>query len=379
VIDNQRSLFDIPPDVTYLNLAAHSPLLKSVYDAGIEGLGRKYHPWDLDLAKTPAEAERLRGLFAALIGAGAGDVAIVSSTSYAVETAARNLALGKGRKVIALQDQFPSNVLSWRHLAAEVGGELHFVARPANDDWTQAVLEALDGTVDIAALPPCHWSDGSRLDLVTIGARCRELGIALVVDATQAVGAMPFDVKEIQPDYVACSAYKWLLCPYTLGFLYAAPHRQSGTPIEFHRWNHAGVSVSATGVGYPEGYNEGARRYDMGEVNNFILMPMAVQALTQLGLWTPDAIQAYTKPLTQAVADGARARGWTVPADEFRVGHYIAMKPRGALKPGIVQRLQKEWKVNVSERAGGIRVAPHLFNDMADVERFFEALDKALA
>ncbi|MEK9752206.1 MAG: aminotransferase class V-fold PLP-dependent enzyme [Rhodospirillaceae bacterium] len=379
MLDNQRALFDIPDDVTYLNLAAHSPFLKSVYAAGVEGLGRKYHPWDIDLAQAPAEAERLRGLFAALIGAGAGDVAIVNSTSYAVETAARNVALGRGRKVVVLEDQFPSNVLSWRHLAAERGAALHFVPRPGDCDWTRAVLEALDGTVDAAALPPCHWSDGSRLDLVAIGRRCRELGVALVIDGTQAIGAMPFDVKEIQPDFVACSAYKWLLCPYTLGFLYAAPHRQSGTPIEFHRWNHADVAASATGASYAEGYNDGARRYDMGEVNNFIHLPMSIQALTQLGLWTPAAIQAHVKPLTDAVAAGARARGWTVPPDGHRVGHYIGMKPPGALKPGLVQRLQKEWKVNVSERAGGVRVAPHVFNDMADVKRFFEALDKALA
>ena len=289
------------------------------------------------------------------------------------------MALGKGRKVLVLEDQFPSNVLSWRHLAAERGGELNFVARPADGDWTRAVLEALDGTVDIAALPPCHWSDGSCLDLVRIGKRCRELGAALVIDGTQAIGAAHFDVGEIQPDFVACSAYKWLLCPYTLGFLYAAPHRQDGTPIEFHRWNHAGVSASATGTGYPESYNEGARRYDMGEINNFIHMPMSVAALTQLGLWTPAAIQAYVKPLTDAVAEGARARGWSVPADGLRVGHFIGMKPKGGLRPGLVQRLQQEWKVNVSERAGGVRVAPHLFNDKADIERFFEVLDMALA
>ena len=379
MLDNQRHLFDIPKGVTYLNTAAHSPLMKSVVEAGIEGLGRKHHPWDIDLTQAPAEAERLRGLFAALIGAAANDVAIVNSTSYAVETAARNLKLGKGRKVIALQDQFPSNVLSWRNLAAETGGILEFVARPADDDWTSAVLDALDRSVDIAALPPCHWSDGSFVDLVQIGARCRELGIALVVDGTQVIGAMPFDVKEIQPDFIACSAYKWLHCPYTLGFLYAAPHRQGGKPLEYHRWNHAGVTASATEIGYPQDYNEGARRYDMGEVNNLIHLPMAIRALTQLGVWTPDAIQGYLKPLTDAVADGARARGWSVPVDGRRVGHYTSMKPAEALQAGLVARLAKESAVFVSERAGGVRVSPHVFNDLADIERFFEALDKALA
>ncbi|MBT6095660.1 MAG: aminotransferase class V-fold PLP-dependent enzyme [Rhodospirillaceae bacterium] len=379
MLSNQRHLFDVPDEVTYLNCAAHTPLLNSVRQAGTEGLDRKYHPWDIDASATPAEAEKLRGLFAGLIGAKAGDVAIVNSTSYGIETAARNVALAAGQKILMVQDQFPSNVLSWRHLATEKGGEMAFVPRPTDGDWTAAILGHLDGDVAIAALPPCHWSDGSSLDLVAIGARCREVGAAFVIDATQVIGAKPFYVNEIQPDFVACSGYKWLCCPYTLGFLYAAPHRQNGTPLEFHRWNHEEPNAVATETGYPADYNSGARRYDMGEINNFIHMPMAVAALTQVAEWTPAAIQNYLTPLTDAVAEGAEARGWVVPVRGKRVGHYIGMVPPQTLSPEIVPRLQREANVHVSQRGAGVRVSPHLFNDGTDIERFFEALDSVLA
>ena len=194
-----------------------------------------------------------------------------------------------------VQDQFPSNVLSWRHLATEKGGEMAFVPRPTDGDWTAAILGHLDGDVAIAALPPCHWSDGSSLDLMAIGARCREVGAAFVIDATQVIGAKPFDVNEIQPDFVACSGYKWLCCPYTLGFLYAAPHRQNGTPLEFHRWNHEEPNAVATETGYPADYNSGARRYDMGEINNFIHMPMAVAALTQVAEWISNKLEKLVR------------------------------------------------------------------------------------
>lgn len=278
-----------------------------------------------------------------------------------------------------VQDQFPSNVLSWRHLAAEKDGELVVVPRPADGDWTRAVLDLLDDGIAIAALPPCHWSDGSVLDLAQVGIRCRDVGAAFVVDGTQVIGAMPFDVNEIQPDFVACSAYKWLLCPYTLGFLFAAPHRQAGTPLEFHSWNHYPPGTAAGGKGYPETFNIGARRYDMGEINNFINMPMAVAALSQVSEWTPAAIQAYVRPLTDAVADGAKARGWSVPPAENRVGHFIGMVPPETLSPEIVPRLQRETNVHVSQRGAGVRISPHLFNDDDDIERFFQALDSVLA
>ena len=67
-LDNQKHLFDIEEEVTYLNCAAYTPLLKASYISGLKGLDRKYHPWSLDSMETPAEAEHLRSLFAGLIG-----------------------------------------------------------------------------------------------------------------------------------------------------------------------------------------------------------------------------------------------------------------------------------------------------------------------
>jgi selenocysteine lyase/cysteine desulfurase len=141
-------------------------------------------------------------------------------------TAAANLPLGTGRKIIVLQHQFPSIAYSWRVLAGDRAANLVTIARPDDWDWTSAVLEKINDETDIVSVPPVRWMDGSRLDLVRIGKRCRKKGAAFVVDATQAVGAMPLDISQLQPDFLFCSAYKWLLCPYTLAFLYAAPERQ---------------------------------------------------------------------------------------------------------------------------------------------------------
>ena len=70
------------------------------------------------------------------------------------------------------------------------------------------------------------------LDLVAIGAACRAIGAKFVVDATQSAGAVPFDVAAVRPDFLCASAYKWLLCPYGLAFLYASPDNQQGAPLE---------------------------------------------------------------------------------------------------------------------------------------------------
>ena len=300
-----------------------------------------------------------------------------ASTAYAIATATGNLELGAGQSVLVLEQQFPSNYYAWRHLADERGGRLVTVPRPADGDWTAAVLERLDRDTAIASLPPCHWSDGGRLDLVAIGRRCRELGVGLVVDATQAAGAMPLDVGAIEPDFLACSAYKWLLCPYTLGFLYAAPHRQSGTPLEFHRWNHGDPVAVVTEMAYAEDYSAGARRYDMGERNNLINLPIAVTALQQVTEWTPAVVQERLAGLTTMVAEAARSRGWRVPPDAHRIGHFIGVTPPGPLPTGLMASLAAK-RVFISQRGDGLRISPYLYNEPDDIVRLFEALDDVL-
>src|SRR5690606_30866833 len=134
---------------------------------------------------------------------------------------------------------YPSDYYAWQRKAADAGAALKTVPRPQDGDWTAAALAALTAEVAIAALPPTHWTDGGLLDLVALGAACRRQGTALVVDATQWAGAAPFDVGQVQPDFLTASGYKWLLCPYTLAFLYAAPHRQAGRPLEEHAGSRA--------------------------------------------------------------------------------------------------------------------------------------------
>ena len=94
------------------------------------------------------------------------------------------------------------------------------------------MLGALTSEVAIAALPNVHWTSGGRLDLVRIGQACRNLGAALVLDLTQSLGALPFDVNDVQPDFAVAASYKWLLGPYSTGLMYVAPRWHNGSPLE---------------------------------------------------------------------------------------------------------------------------------------------------
>lgn len=375
MIPNQRSLFDIPADVVYMNCSSHSPLLRRAFEAGRDAVMRKAHPWGPFREEAAAECETLRGLFATLIGAEQRDVAIVPSTAYGIATAAANLSVGKGQKIVVLQDQFPSNYHAWVNLARDAGAELVTVPRPADGDWTSAVLERLDGNVAITALAPCHWTDGSLVGLKAIGEKCRAAGSAFVIDATQACGAQPIDVKRLQPDFMAVSGYKWMLTPYTTSYFYAAPHRQNGRALEHHRTNSANDGRAL--AEHDSIVAQGARRYDMGEKNNPINLPMAIAAVEQILAWDPAAIAATVKPLTDRIAGLATERGFTVPPEKHRVAHIIGMRRKDGVPGDIDKRLAAE-NIFISLRGDSIRVSPHVFNTMEDVDRLFAALDRVL-
>jgi selenocysteine lyase/cysteine desulfurase len=185
---------------------------------------------------------------------------------------------------------------------------------------------------------------------------------------------MPFDVQAVRPDFLLCSAYKWLLCPYTLGFLYAAPHRQRGRPIEQHGFNRARAEHAEGATDYPEEFQSGARRYDMGERSNFVNLPMAVVALEQLDTWGPANIAATLKPLTNAIAEGAAKLGLTAPHARLRAPHIVGLSRLGGSLPAdLTQRLAQQ-KIYVSLRGETLRISPHVYNSPTDVERLLKAL-----
>jgi len=375
-LPSQRHRFEIPEGVTYLNCAYMSPLSRATVAAGEVGLRGKQHPWTITPADFFAGTTELRRLAAPLFGARPDDIALVPSVSYGIAVAAANLPLRAGQRVLVLEEAFPSMVYAWYEAARQAGAELVTVPRPPDDDWTTAVLERIDAHTAVASLPQCHWTDGGLLDLVAIGARLREVGATLVVDATQSLGAYPFDVSAIRPDFVVAAGYKWLLGPYSLGYLYAAPHRQQGRPLE-HNWIGRDGSEDFAGLTrYRDTLQPGARRYDVGEPSNFILVPMAIAALTEIHEWGVPAILETTTALTARIAEAAAALGLTAVPSERRAGHYLGLRAPGPLPAGLVERLAAAG-VYVSVRGRALRITPHLYNEGRDVDRLLEVLGEA--
>ncbi len=377
MIPCQRHLFDIPDDVAYLNCAYMSPSSKAVTAAGIEGARRKASPWKVQPDDFFSESEDARSLFARLVNASADDIAIVPSVSYGLAVAARNLPVHAGETILVLAEQFPSNVYTWRDLAKETGADVVTVDRPSDGDWTRAILAHLDDRVAVTALPHCHWTDGGIIDLETIGERCRAVGSALVLDITQSIGALPFDVETIRPDVMVAGGYKWMMGPYSLGFLYVAAQHQDGRPLEQNWIARASSENFARLIDYRDDYQPGARRFDVGERSNFALMPASVAALNQLHHWTVPAIAETLAAKTEAISERARAIGLAPMSASRRAGHFLGVRFPGGVPEGLPERLA-ENQVYVSLRGDSLRITPHLYNNEDDIDRLFSVLEPML-
>lgn len=379
----QRDRFSLPDDEHYLNCAYMSPMSRAVEAAGIAGVATKRVPSRLTPADFFSGATRARELFATLVNAPDPQrIAIIPSASYGLSLAARNLPVEPRQRIVVTGEQFPSNVYPWRSLAASRGALVHAVTAPAQADdrgrhWNERLVEAITRDTAIVALGHVHWTDGTRFDLAAIGARAREVGAALVIDGTQSVGALPFDVQQFQPDALVCAAYKWLMGPYAIGFAYFGPRFDQGTPLEETWLGREGSENFGGLVHYRDEYQPGAVRYDMGERANFTLLPMAIAALEQLLEWQPARIQAYCDALMRDAVPALAELGYTVESPEWRGAHLLGVRLPTGLDADALGRTLTARRVFVSRRGSAVRVSPHVYNTADDVRALVEAFRAA--
>jgi selenocysteine lyase/cysteine desulfurase len=372
----QRHLFDVPRDVAYLNNASYTPLPHAVREAGEAGVAAKSMPWLMQADASHQDAEAVRAAAASFIGATADDIALVPSVAYGVATAAANLAVPSGSRILLVDGEFPSQSLAWARQVQLRGATLDIVAKPADGDWTAALLARIRQPglppIAVAALTPLHWTDGTLIDIARLVPSLRDQGAAIVVDATQAAGILPLDVATLGADYLVFPTYKWVLGPYTLAFLYAAPHRQNGTPLERHGANHVGGAAPFTGsLGSPI---PTARRYDMGERLNPVSLPMALAGMTLLRQWGRDPVAARLRHLTNLLATEAESCGWTPVPRALRPPHILGLRPPAGVSTDAALASLAKQGVYVAERGGVMRLGAHVYNDDADVARFATAL-----
>jgi selenocysteine lyase/cysteine desulfurase len=348
--------------------------MKKITEAGVQAASLKEHPWELQPADFYTGCDQLRGLVANLLHTKADNIALIPAVSYGVETAVLNLPVKPHQKILMPEGEFPSNFYPWQNSSAQ----RVFVSRPANYDWTEAFLAAIDENTAVVSVPQTDWSDGSHFDLVRISEKAKSVGAALVVDISQSFGACPIDIRSFDPDFLFSVGYKWQLGPYGVSYMYVADRHRQGRPLE-NNWVNRRASEDFTRLTeYTEEYQIGARRFDSGQHSQFALIPMAIEAMKTLNEITPEKIFSHITGLNEFMVGGLCALGFEVVPANRRTGHMIgARAPTGLCVKNLCGRL-REKSIFVSVRCNSLRVSPHIYNTQNDIERLLRELKRLL-
>jgi selenocysteine lyase/cysteine desulfurase len=370
---NQSSAFNLEKEKTYLNCAAYSPLLNSVVEEGYKSVQLKSRPYQI----VPSvhffdQVNEVRTLLSLLINENdANSIAMIPSASYGMAIVAANLhrwpKIEEKKKIFIIDEEFPNDVYAFQRVALDL--QIDVVTLKYTERYNEYILEQLNEDIAMIVLPHVHWITGYKFDLQAIGQKCRANGIMMVIDGTQSIGAVPFNVQEIQPDALICATYKWLLGPYGQGFVYLSPFFDEGIPVEESWINRVESDNFAGLLAYKTEYRPKAQRYNVGEYSQFIQIPMLKVALQQILQWGVENIQQYCYSITEEVIQKLMESGISLASEKERVNHLFSLKfIEEDVAKKVYHTLQQE-EVYVSLRGKCIRVSPYVYNTKSDLEK----------
>lgn len=371
--NSEKDFFLMEEGITYLNCANMSPMLKSVREAGLQALDTRAAPWKLSSQDWFTNAEILREFAAKIFQTHNDNIAIIPSASYGLAVAAKNIKLTAGKEIIILDQQFPSNYYVWQNLASEQNLQIVTIKKGDNNTLTESIIEKINGNTGIIAIPNCHWIDGTLIDLQQISNAAKTVGALLVLDLSQSLGVLPIDINSIDPDFAVCVGYKWLMGPYSLGYMYVSKKWQyEGEPLEYSWATKRGSDNFNALTNYVTAYRDGARKFDMGEFPQINLAPMAIAGLKQIVNWKIDYIQTAIQKLTDRIIDYKIKMN----IDDYcslTAGHIVSIPLNNINVHALQERLQNN-KVVVSFRGTSIRISPHVYNDVDDIDKLLYCL-----
>jgi cysteine desulfurase/selenocysteine lyase len=372
----RRTEFPWTRDTIYLNNASVGPLperTRMVLDAFNRKRAAPFQLPDRELMATMAESRRLA---AELIGAVPEEIALTINTGFGLSLAARALPLRSGDIVLASDREFPANVYPWM-LLKDIGVNLE-LAPPTAEGWPneEYLLERLrDPRVKVLAVSLVQFSNGYTVDLARLSAATRASGAYLVVDAIQGVGQVPVDLRRTPVDVLACGAQKWLLSPWGSGFVYVRRDLVRELRPAITGWMaFEGTDDFTRLTQYNDTLRGDARRFEMITLpyQDFAGMNASLGLILALGV--PN-IRRHLENLHRPIVAWAERSGSRVvsPAGERGSG-ILCVAPADV---GGAFRALKAAHIICSMREGAIRLSPHAYNTLDDMERVASVLEKS--
>ncbi len=377
-MQNQKDKFQLKEGVSYINCAYMSPLLKSSEEAGFEGMKRKRNPFEVTQEDFFKDVVLAKDAFSRIVNCEAESVAIFPSVSYGFASVLNSFQAKNKKHCILVSNEFPSGYFEAEKWAKKNTAELKVVS-PTNSNqrietWNEDILNAINEDTAFVLMSSVHWMDGSIFDLEKIGAKCRLFGAKLLVDGTQTVGALPLDLKKANVDFLVCATYKWLFGPYSSAIGYVSSEFEQGEALEESWMNRSNAVDFSKLADYGNTYFPGAAKFNVGETNDFIKIPMLVNSFEQILDWKVSEIQAYCKGLLKPLCDFMAENGSFLESERYQAKHLIGFQLNQKLNAQEVMENLKKNQIYLSVRGTSLRVSPNVYNTEDDIKKLIEVL-----
>lgn len=365
-------------DRTWLNCAHQGPLPKTAAAEALEAVSWKQAPYELTTERFSEIPQRVKQALGRLIGAPAEEIILGNSASYGMHLLANGIPWKAGDEVLLVRGDFPSVSLPWLALKSRGVTVRHIEPRgPALE------VDELRASISPATRVFCttwvHSFRGHALDLDTFGEVCRSHGVSFVVNTSQGLGARPLDVGATPVDAITNVGFKWLCGPYGTGFCWMRSDLQESLEYNQAYWLSM---LTADDLAKPQHdpslpTDLGARRYDVfGTANFFNFKPWAasLEYLLDLGI---DRVAAHDQSLVSRFIDGIDRSRYEIlsPASGPARSTLIMLSHHDPHQNQSVYQALLDAGIHGALRSGSLRIAPHLHNNAADIDRALGVLN----
>jgi len=368
-------------DATYMNVASQSPMPRVAIRAAQAALEANKYPHHNPDSGYFDIANRTRASIAQIIGAQPEEIALTTGASAGATAVAYGLDWKPGDEVITVKGEFPLEFTNWKPMEEREGLKLKVVAPRERFITADDLIAAITPRTRVVSVSMVRFDDGSLLDARRVADACHAQGALLLLDASQAAGALPVNVHDLGADFVTSAGYKWLLGPFGTGFFWAKnEHIEKMRAAPFY-WMALTSTPNFSALSFDDPKPQpGARRWDAPEwASDFNLNLAAFDASTEFVVrMGPQTVADHNRKLIDFLFERL-PKDRCVPAsplDSKLRGPYGCFSARTAEKTmELYEKLRKE-NIIVSLRQGNIRVSPHLFNTERDIDRLIAVITK---
>jgi selenocysteine lyase/cysteine desulfurase len=362
----------------WLNCAHQGPLPRVAAAAAEEAIAWKRGPYHLTTERFSGVPQRLKRALGHLINAPADEIILGNSASYGLHLLANGIRWQAGDEVLLLKDDFPSDILPWLTLR-ELGVTIRFIEPRKHVPQVDELLANITPATKLFCTTLVHSFSGYAVDARALGEVCRERGVKFALNASQALGARPFNVADTPVDAVVGVGFKWLCGPYGTGFCWLRPElRESLRRVQAYWLSMQTADELGGEQGAPALRDDlGARAFDVfGTANFFNFKPWtaSVEYLLERGI---ENVAAHNDHLVSAFIAGLDRSRYEIlsPLAGPQRSTLILISSRQVERNIAIYERLREQDIYIAFRRGRLRISPHIHLTSEDIARAIDALN----